>query len=128
LNYDTAIDIIKVKIPIRLRSEANIAEHWRKKYAYRKKMLKIVDAYFPKNLPKLPCNITITRIAPRTLDDDNFVYSCKNLRDYIADKLIPNLAPGRADNSNKICFNYQQKKGNPKEYAVELIFEHALLI
>ena len=112
---------IIINVPIRIRSEANIAAHWTAKYKHRKSILKILNNYFPKEQLTPPCAVTLTRIAPRTLDYDNLVYSMKYIRDYVADKLVPNLAAGRADNTPGLSFFYDQRKGNPKEYSLELI-------
>jgi hypothetical protein len=54
--------------------------------------------------------ITFTRLAPRTLDYDNLVAAFKGARDTVADILIPGLAPGRADDSDQIEFEYGQEK------------------
>ena len=114
---------IIVNVPIRIRSEANIAEHWTAKYKHRKSILKILNNHFPQERLTPPCTVTMTRVAPRSLDYDNLVYSMKYIRDYIADKLVPNLAAGRADNTEGLNFLYQQRKGQPKEYSLELILD-----
>lgn len=60
--------------------------------------------------------VTIVRIAPRAFDDDNFVASCKALRDGIAD------AFGLKDHDERISFWYEQTRGKPREYGVVLQF------
>ena len=59
-------------------------------------------------------DVTIVRIAPRLLDDDNYVASCKALRDGIAD------AFKMRDNDPRITFWYEQRRGKPKEYAARI--------
>lgn len=63
---------------------------------------------------KLPVDVTITRIAPRKLDDDNLAASAKNLRDGIADAL------GCKDHDPRVSWRYEQAKGLPKQYAVRI--------
>jgi hypothetical protein len=63
--------------------------------------------------------ITLTRIAPRKLDTDNLVSACKGVRDGIADTL------GVDDGDERITWKYAQRKGKPKQYAVEVEVESA---
>lgn len=56
----------------------------------------------------------------RPLDYDNLVHAFKNARDAIADFLIPGLAPGQADSTPGLSFQYQQEKS--KEYYIEIHF------
>jgi hypothetical protein len=44
----------------------------------------------------------------------------KNIRDYICDILIPGKKMGRADSDKRIQVKYEQIKGIPKEYAIEV--------
>ena len=113
-----------IHIPVRIHSEANLHEHWRVKYCRRKKMMNVISLYLPKNytVPPLPCTVVLRRIAPRELDYDNLVYSMKYIRDYVADIFTPNLAAGRADNIKGLEFLYEQKKGKPKIYALQIEF------
>ena len=110
-----------ITIPVRIRSEANIQEHWTKKYK-RKKIIQQAIRYIWNSSSirnvKLPVTITLIRLAPRTLDDDNLVAAFKSARDTVADLLIPGLAPGRADDNPKIKFEYKQMKS--KEYAFKI--------
>lgn len=63
---------------------------------------------------KLPVDVTITRIAPRKLDDDNLAASAKSVRDGIADAL------GCKDNDPRVSWAYTQERGAPKAYAVRI--------
>lgn len=58
-----------------------------------------------KVIPPLPLLVTITRIGPRTLDDDNLASACKYVRDEIA-KVV-----GVDDGSNQYTWRYEQIKG-----------------
>jgi len=109
-------------IPIRIRSEGNLHEHWRKKHARDKETQAMLAIWFKNaRLPEyLPCTVKFTRIAPRKIDDDNLVFSLKFCRDCVADYLIPGLARGQADSDPRIKWEYAQEKGKPKEYALKV--------
>jgi hypothetical protein len=111
-------------------SEANNHDHWTVK-AKRKKsinahLLAVLSHAAANNQYSfiLPCIVTLTRISPRLLNDDNLVYTLKYQRDCIADYLIPGLKPGRADDDNsKILWEYAQEKGAVREYAIKVRIE-----
>lgn len=111
-----------LKFPIRIVSEANLMEHWTKKSKRNKAIeWEIREGFKNASLSEmLPCEVTLTRVAPRRLDDDNLRASgLKKVRDTIADLIIPGLRPGRADDDKKqISWVYDQRKGLPKEYAL----------
>jgi hypothetical protein len=58
--------------------------------------------------------ITLTRIAPRALDDDNLCSAFKAIRDGIADAFHTDDRKGRLE------WKYTQERGKPKEYAVRV--------
>src|ERR1700728_3042753 len=95
-------------------SSPNVKKHWTTsaKENIRKNM--VLRAFF-REIEPLENNemmsVKMIRIAPRQLDDDNYIASCKALRDCIADHLVPGLAPGRADNDPRLSFHYSQRKG-----------------
>ena len=60
-----------------------------------------------------PVTITMTRIAPRTLDDDNLASGFKATRDGIADWL------GIDDGSKRLRWVCEQRKG--RQYAAEIV-------
>ena len=66
-----------------------------------------------------PWRITLTRVAPSSgLDDDALPASCKAIRDGIADVLgTPN------DRDPIYEWRYAQRRGKPREYAVEVTIE-----
>jgi len=66
-----------------------------------------------------PLIVTITRVAPGTLDSDGVVSSQKAVRDGIADAL------GIDDGSSRIDWRYGQRKGSKGQYAVEIRIETA---
>lgn len=103
-----------VEVPIRIESVANLREHWGKKAARAKKHRESA-ILVPKHA--LPCRVTMMRIAPRNLDDDNLASAFKNLRDGIADRL------GVKDNDPRVEWRYLQNKGKPKEYTAFVVIE-----
>lgn len=117
-------------------SEANRSnEHWTVKKKRHDIQGFLINSYFTKftNISnddsidlieiKLPCVIILTRIAPRELDFDNLVSSFKWIRDYVADRIIPGQARGRADGDKRLEWKYEQEKGMTKEYAVRVCLE-----
>lgn len=110
--------LVKMKhvlnVPMRLMSEANTHQHWRKKYERNKRQQKAVQLVWLSQKPnvKPPCKVTLIRSGPRLLDSDNVVYSFKNVRDCIGSLILPDLAPGQADgHGTGIEWSYSQEKG-----------------
>jgi len=107
---------VKVIVPIRIESTPNLRESWRarSKRAGKHKH----DTYFALKAARasylLPCVVTMTRIAPRTLDGDNNVAGLKNARDGVA------LWLNVDDADPRIEWAYGQRRGQPKEYALEI--------
>ena len=111
-------------VPIRLISELNNFDHWAKKRKRKKENCFFISSFFNvstqgRNIT-LPCKIILTRLAPKVLDYDNLVAAFKGIRDCIADKIIPGLAPGRADGDPRLNWEYQQKETYNREYAVQV--------
>ena len=114
---------VSARLPIRTRSELNCAEGWQVRRRRQKiQQMAVVAAIRPhRQYITLPATITFTRIAPRSLDEDNHLSAWKHIRDSIADILIPGLRPGRADGDKRLTFRYAQAKGKVKEHAVEIL-------
>ena len=110
-------------VPLRLRSTANLREHWAQKasrikterYAAFYGLCEVSPAW--NQWETSPLRVTITRIAPRTLDDDNLVSCCKAVRDGIAQWL------DTPDNDPSITWVYAQRREGVGEYAVEMTVE-----
>ena len=67
---------------------------------------------------RLPCVVTLTRIAPRALDCDNNQISMKAVRDGVADRL------GVDDRDPRVTWRYgQEKPDQPRTYAVRITIE-----
>lgn len=90
-----------------LRSAANESRHHftRSSRAHKLRQLGflLVSANSP---PLLPVDVTLTRIAPRELDDDNLAYAFKAVRDGVADALgLKN------DRDPRVSWSYSQERG-----------------
>lgn len=106
----------RVTIPVRTVSALNVREHW----ATRSKRVKAErrEGFFAfhgvKRLP-LPCVVTIVRLGPRKLDDDNLRGALKGIRDGMADRL------GVDDADPEVEWRYGQESS--KAYAVRIVVE-----
>ena len=102
---------MRIELPIATVSEANRRDHWatkaRRAKLHRNTAWALCPAY------PLPCIVTITRVAPRFLDDDNLRSAGKSARDGIADRL------GVKDNDPRVEWRYAQAKGKPAAVIVE---------
>jgi hypothetical protein len=123
---DVVRRLVYWELPIRTVSENNSSEHWavkNKRHARQKRLIKL-RFNKDKELIKLPCVVTLTRIAPRTLDaHDNLRSAFKWIVDAVADNLIPGQAAGRADDSTEITWEYKQQRGAPRKYSVRIEFD-----
>lgn len=112
---------VTMRIPIRLMSEANQREHWRvkaKRVAQHRAIGRIGLGPKVKGQPWIatrPVLVTITRIGPRKLDDDNLASSAKALRDGIADAMQVD------DGDARITWRYDQATGRTYAVDVEII-------
>jgi hypothetical protein len=60
--------------------------------------------------------VTIVRIAPRQLDDDNLRAGAKSVRDGITDALGL-----KDDRDSRLAWDYGQERGKSNEYAVRIV-------
>lgn len=113
-------------VPIRTRSEANQREHWAVKAKrvksqrtaigiYWRQIRNTIRAQISGAVDLTGLDVTLTRLAPRELDDDNLSGSFKAIRDQIASELCLD------DRDKRIKFRYDQRK--QPEYGVEVRFE-----
>lgn len=109
-------------MPLKIVSEANLMEHWSNRHKRHIIQKNVITMTMIRHVDKiqLPCTIKMTRIAPRSLDSDNLAMALKNIRDVVADLLIPGKAKGRADGDPRLEFVCLQEKGKPKEYALKI--------
>lgn len=124
---------ISWEIPIHTVSESNRSEHWSIAQKRHKKQQLSIRLSFWQNMTllKLPCVVILTRLAPRTLDDDNLVAALKWIRDELSEIMLPDIPPqymcchgriikqkGRCDSDPRIRWQYSQQKN--KSYAVRI--------
>lgn len=122
MGVEVAFGVITAYVPIRLESEANRHEHWAAKHRRNKHNSDMIRLTLRNGLHQIemPCTISMVRIAPRTLDDDNLIAALKYVRDTIADMITPGLAPGRADGLEGITWQYKQEK-KTKTYGLKIV-------
>ncbi len=106
---------VAVTIPLRLPSAANLREHWRVRATRVRTQRDAVTMYLGgRARPAFPVVVTLTRIAPRALDSDNLQSAMKGTRDSVASWL------GTPDNDPRIRWEYAQRSGGVRVYAVEI--------
>lgn len=105
--------MIEIYLPIATVSVSNMREHWAKKAARAKlhRQQANLMAMRIKTL-ELPATITLIRVGPRKLDDDNLRGALKAVRDGLADRI------GIDDGDPRITWEYGQEKGRPKQRGV----------
>ena len=103
---------MRFHVPIRLPSLSNARLHWRRLDRI-KRQQKEATYYClrGKAIPPPPLVVTITRVGPGRLDDDNLSGACKYVRDEIA------RAVGVDDGSNQYTWRYEQRVG---DYGVDV--------
>jgi hypothetical protein len=113
---------VEVEIEMNLKSLANQSEHWTAKSKRNRGQANAVYYALCNRLNDLkpPYLITLTRVAPRTLDGDNLVISFKKIRDEISHMFFPDTRPGMADSYDCFIWKYKQEKAKPKEYAIKI--------
>lgn len=105
---------MRFHVPIKLPSLANTRLHWRRMVALKKRQreaTKICLLTSKQAIPDPPLLITITRVGPRRLDDDNLASACKYVRDQIAGEV------GVDDGSDQYTWRYEQRIG---KYGVDV--------
>lgn len=109
-----------IKIPIRLVSESNSSQHWTKKKKRHDTHKMLVKCFLESRCDvKPPCEIILTRYAPRSLDSDNLQGAFKWIRDTIAQWFLGGR-PGRKDSDPCFTWIYNQKKTKEKEYYITI--------
>jgi hypothetical protein len=91
-------------------SEANARSHWAAKARRVKAQRNLVTLVLRGTVARdmmlvAPLVVTITRIAPRRLDDDNATSSAKAVRDAVAAVL------GVDDRDERVCWRVEQARG-----------------
>ena len=114
-----AVDVVRVTIDgLRLTNGANAREHWATKARRAKRERGLILRALASSgvcAPRGPWSVEITRIAPRRMDSDGATIAAKHLRDGVADWL------GVDDGDDVVTFAVDQRKGEPREYAVRVV-------
>lgn len=110
---------ITLTLPLRLVSEANAHEHWRKRQERAKRqrgLAKMVTlgSFGGRNI-RLPLVVTLTRIAPRQFDSDNAVGACKHVRDGVADALDID------DRDPRVTWRYAQRRAQDGDDTIRYV-------
>lgn len=94
-------------VPIRLPSLANQRLPWRRMAALKRDQRRATRLCMltAGTAPDPPWTVTITRVGPRVLDDDNLASACKYVRDEVAAVL------GVDDGSTLYTWKYAQRRG-----------------
>lgn len=118
--------MVAVEVPIRLESNANGSQgitrggrigRSKKRQSQKRIVALVLQPKLPRGLvgPSRRIRVTLTRIAPRALDDDNLAYAFKGVRDSIAKCL------GVDDRDPRVSWDYAQSRRAPKEYAIAIV-------
>lgn len=119
-------DIVTLYVPLRTISHSNVRCHWAQRARIRKAERATVHACWLTQrihlrLRGAPYEVTMTRIAPRELDDDNLAGALKAVRDEVADLL------GFDSDRNSEWLEWmpsEQGRSDAGEYAVYIDIRH----
>src|ERR1700677_1823167 len=129
---------ISFTVPIITVSEANSSEHWLKKGKRHTQQQWFIRLAFRKHVIelRLPCKVTMVRLAPRSLDDDNLCSAFKWIRDELSECIFPDkrksyvtkkgqikTIKGRADCDPRVSWAYAQEKNPILGIRIEFEFE-----
>jgi len=109
---------VRFSVPVRTVSEANEREHYHAKADRAREQrawIRIKWRELSSNALSGSLTVTMTRVAPRVLDDDNLSRSCKAIRDELAACLGL-----KDDRDERVTWRYTQRKGAAREYAIEI--------
>lgn len=109
-----------IEIPgMKLGAALNSRTHWAMRAARaRKERAVIFNACKRLGEFHAPDTVELIRVAPRMLDDDNLAGAFKAVRDEIAYIFGVDDGP-----KGPITWRYAQRKGAPKQYAIEIAME-----
>lgn len=110
--------MLAIAAPIRIVSEANRREHWAARHRRSSSQRAAIWAALllaGEERPVPPLTVTMARIGPRLLDDDNLAGGFKAVRDAIAKWLGVDDGP-----TSRVEWRYEQRRGKRGEYWVEV--------
>ena len=106
---------MRFHVPIELPSLLNKRMCWQRGASMKKRQRRATKYCMQgKVVPPLPLVVTITRVGPRKLDDDNLQGACKYVRDQIAQVV------GVDDGSDLYTWRYRQRVGREEKYGVDV--------
>lgn len=108
---------IEVIVPVKTVGGLNAREHWRQRAARVKRERQSAAMIVPTH--PLPCIVTMTRLSPGELDDDNLQGACKAIRDGVADRL------GIDDRDPRVTWRYAQERCKRGQFGVRVTIEEA---
>lgn len=112
---------ISFAIMIKLVSSANVSEiAYFKRRRDRQQAMLVRCGFNGQPKPPVPCRVVLTRLGTRTLGSDNLQYAFKKIRDEVADQILPGMARGRADDDERITWDYRQEKSKMDGIRVEI--------
>lgn len=101
-------------------------EHWskaKKRHDTQKLLIRSqMNYYLFEEIPR-PCQVTMTRIAPRMMDEDNLIQAFKWIKDELASAIIDEFKEfkaGYCDNDRRIAWKWTQEKGGVRQYAIKI--------
>lgn len=103
---------LEFEVPIKASTSQNARMHWAQLARVRKSEKAAVAYRFHPRGMKPFLIITLTRIAPSAMDDDNLAGVLKGIRDGVAARL------GIDDGSPLVRWLYRQERRGVREYAV----------
>jgi hypothetical protein len=107
---------LEFEVPVKATNTLNARMHWAVKAKRVSAERRKVALLMPRHQLRPVLVVTLTRVGPRELDDDNLAGACKGVRDAVA-------AAMRIDDGSKlITWKYEQEKG---DYAVRVRIEVA---
>lgn len=126
---------ISWELPLKTVSEANSSEHWTKKSKRHNSQQWFIRMSFLGHVRdlQLPCKVTLTRLCPRLLDEDNLQTAFKYIRDELSECILPDKdryyknkagifvkLKGRADSDERITWCYKQEKSSYGGIRIEI--------
>jgi hypothetical protein len=109
---------IEIYLPLRTRTPGNGRRHWAvdaKEAREQRNVSKLFVRGTSRVLPPFPVKVTLTRIGPRKMDQQNLGGALKHIIDGIAD------AYGVDDGDERWEFIFKQEKN--KDYGVRVLIE-----
>ena len=119
--------MLEFELPIKTISEANRRYNWGKsrfihlrRHRHQRGVVELMMNTHRHAVPThRPLRITLVRVGPRRLDDDNLAGALKHVRDGIADSL--EIDDG---DETQAVWAVAQETGAPGEYSVRVRIEH----